>query len=137
VSEAGHRYIEHTADLALEVWGANEPIMLAEACRAVIEVLTEAAPLAGTHEHPISLDAIDRGDRLVRLLNEVLYLALVNGFLTIDAKLALHDGGLSGKLVGEAHAADKIRTEIKAATYHDLQVTQTPTRMTARVVLDV
>lgn len=133
----GHRQIEHTADLALEIWGADFGEMLGEAARAVVGVLTDEHPPAGVDRRDVEIAAIDDEDCLVRWLNEVLYLALVDGFLVHDAALERTPAGLRGHAIGSADARAAIVTEVKSATYHDLVVRREGDRWIARVVMDV
>ena len=133
---SGHRPIDHTADLAIELWADDLPALLAEGARALVEILTDGATLVATAERPIELDAIDDEDRLVRFLNEVVWLALGEGFLVVDATLEPTPTGLRGHVRGSLDAG-KIVTEVKSATYHDLTLTRTPEGLRAQVVIDV
>jgi SHS2 domain-containing protein len=133
---SGHRPLEHTADLALEIWADDLPSLLVEAARALIEILTDGATLVPMAERPIEVDAIDDEDRLVRWLNEVIFLALTEGFLVVDADLEPTPAGLRGHVRGSIDART-IVTEVKSATYHDLALTRTEQGLRARVVLDV
>lgn len=133
----GHRQIEHTADLAFEIWAADFDELMGEAARAVVAVLTDAQPIAGVDRRDIELAAIDDEDRLVRWLNEVLYLALVDGFLVHDTVLDRTPTGLRGHVLGKADARAEIVTEVKSATYHDLVVRRDGDGWVARVVMDV
>lgn len=134
---AGHRQLEHTADLALELWAPDEPALLVEGARALVGLLTEAPPPSGDASRPVELRALDPEDRLVRWLSEVIYLATVEGFLVTDAALTLAGDGLRGTARGVAEAGSRLRTEIKAVTYHDLELVRGPQQVRARVVLDV
>jgi SHS2 domain-containing protein len=134
---AGHRQIEHTADVAFELWGASLGALLGEAARAVVALLTDGRTPDGDDRRDVELAAFDDADRLVRWLNEVLYLALVEGFLVNDATLEITPGGLRGQVRGRADARDAIVTEVKSATYHDLVVRNEGDRWFARVVMDV
>jgi SHS2 domain-containing protein len=134
----GHRQLEHTADIALELWAPTEAELLVEGARAVIELLTEGESAGERDELPVTLEAVDPEDRLVRWLNEVLVLAVTRGFLTGGAALELIGGtALRGVLRGEAHAAHRVRAELKSATYHDLELTRDARGYRARVVIDV
>jgi SHS2 domain-containing protein len=135
--DRGHRLLDHTADVAVELWAPDEPALLEEGARALVELLTEGAPLVGTAERAVELEAIDPEDRLVRWLSEVLYLATVEGFLVTGAALELPDAALRGTVRGMPAAAAALRTEIKAVTHHDLRLERGPQGVRARVVLDV
>ncbi len=134
---AGARQVEHTADLALELWGRTEAAMLEAGAQAVVAVMTDGADVAGEDLREVDVEAIDAEDRLVRWLNEVLYWASVEGFVLARAELQCSPSGVRGRAWGREHAADLLRTEIKAATYHDLHVVEDADRVVARVVLDV
>ena len=134
---AGARQLEHTADLALELWGPNEPRMLEAGAVAVVEILTDGATLDAPDERTVELEAIDAEDRVVRWLNEVLYWASVGGFIVARADLEVTPDGLRGRAFGRASAKHLLKTEIKAATYHDLRVEAEDGQVRAQVVLDV
>ncbi len=137
MSDRGHRSIEHTADLAVELWAPDEPALLVEGARALVELLTGGAAIDATAERTLELTAIDAEDRLVRWLAEVLYLASFEGFLVDDATLELSGASLRATVRGQSDAADKLETEIKAVTYHDLRLERGPSGVRARVVFDV
>ncbi len=136
-ASAGAREVEHTADLALELWGPDEPAMLQAGACAVVELLTDAAAVSSNDARSVELEAIDAEDRLVRWLSEVLYWASVEGFLVARAELRVTPEGLVGRAFGQEGGAALLKTEIKAVTYHDLHVVSETDRVVARVVLDV
>lgn len=140
MTASGHRWLEHTADLCLSVWADDEAALLHEAARALVDALTEGAALGDAEDatRDIEIDALDAEDRLVRWLNEVLYLATTEGVFVRDAELRLRGaGGLSGRVVGPGAGVAAVRAEIKSATYHDLHVRRADGRVVAQVVLDV
>lgn len=141
---SGHRAVEHTADLAIELWAPDELELLDEGRKALLELLTEGGAnqldqsVGSAATRAVAIDALDPEDRLVRYLNELLYLATVEGFLATGAALTLRPPGhLEGQLRGQADARALLRTEIKAVTYHDLHLTHTAGEVRARLVLDV
>ena len=136
-SSAGAREVEHTADLALEIWGPDEPRMLEAGARAVVGLLTDGAQVSAQDVRSVELEAMDAEDRLVRWLNEVLYWASVEGFMVARAELEVTEDGLRGRAIGQEDSAGLLKTEIKAATYHGLRVVRSEGRVQALVVLDV
>ena len=141
----GYRQVDHSADLAVEIWAPSEEELLAEGARAVVDMLTDGAAVAGDAEQGaegwterrIDLETIDPEDRLVQWLNEVIVVAITEGFLIGTVDIALRDHGLSATVRGRANAGDVITTELKSATYHDLHVLSGPDGWRARVVIDV
>ena len=118
----GYRQVDHTADIALALWAPTEEDLLAEGARGVIDLLTEGASFLPQKIRRVSLQTLDAEDRLVQVLNEVLVLAVVDGFLTASLSLTLLPNGVEMTLHGEDDAADRIHTELKAVTYHGLQL---------------
>lgn len=133
----GHRQIDHTADLALELWAESEAGLLDEGARALVEILSEGAPIDETGVRQIELQTLDAADRLVQVLNEVLVLALTEGFLAARLEAELLDGGVRLKVAGDLDGARKLRAELKSVTYHDLVVEERGGGWYARVVIDV
>ncbi|HUS64795.1 MAG TPA: archease [Kofleriaceae bacterium] len=135
--ERGYRQLDHTADLALELWGPSEEELLIAGAEAVIDVMTESAPPgAATAERTVELDAVDGADRLVQWLNEIIVAAVTGGFLARAAEIRL-DGssGLRARLRGEP---GQVLAELKSATYHELELgREAGGGWRARVVIDV
>lgn len=156
-ARAGYRQIDHTADLALEIWAATEAEMLATGARAVIAILTESAEISPSESRVVNVEALDPEDRLVQWLNEIIVTAIVDGFLFAEIEtLELYPGSerkgqndadgpgsdgdsvsLRARIRGQADGSEHIATELKSATYHDLQLTITEARAECRVVIDV
>lgn len=138
MTDAGYRTIDHTADVAVELWAPSEEALLVEAARAAIGIITEDAAFEGGDERSVEIESADEEDRLVRWINEVLWLSTRDGFLLADADITLHEGGLRARVRGASEARGLVVTEIKAATYHDLHLAKESSgRYVARVVFDV
>jgi SHS2 domain-containing protein len=134
----GHHQIDHTADLAFEVWADDEASLLEEAAHALILAMTEGAEAMGVAARVVELDSLDAEDRLVRFLNEVAVLAMTDGFVTASASVSLHEHGLCATLHGEEDARAKVLAEVKAVTYHDLSLARGEDGLwRARFVVDV
>ena len=131
------RMIEHTADLAMELEAPTEARLLEEGARAVVALLTGGATVTGRAEHRLELRSIDREDRLVQWLNEVLLLATVDGFVAASCTVELNGGGLVALLTGREQAWDLLEQELKSVTYHDLVLEQRADAWFARIVIDV
>jgi SHS2 domain-containing protein len=135
--DRGHRQVEHTADLALEIWAPSEEEVLEEGLKALVGILTGGARVAPRHSREVAIEALDPEDRLVRWLNEVLYLATVERFLACEAQIQLTPGGIHARLRGETDGRTRLQTEVKSVTYHGLALSRQDGGLIARVVLDV
>jgi SHS2 domain-containing protein len=134
----GHRQLDHTADLALEIWAATESDLLVEAARALVQVMTEGGRPSPTAIVSLELDALDREDRLVHWLNEIVVRAVRDGFLMADADVTLDAvTGLAARVRGQPDAFHLVRTELKGVTYHDLLLENDDRGWRAKIVVDV
>jgi SHS2 domain-containing protein len=134
----GHRQLDHTADLALELWGDSEEEVLVAGAEAVTEILTDGAAVADQAARDVTIAAVDPADRLVQWLNEIIVAAVVDGFLFLRAAVEL-DGatGLRARVRGQTGGHARVVTELKSATYHDLALEREATGWRARVIIDV
>jgi len=121
---SGHRLLPHTADVRFEAWAPTREACLAEAVRALANIVvdTTTAP-PPTASMPVRLPATTDIDLLVSLLEEVIYDVDVLGVLTLDAHLAVApDGGaVTGHLrTAPLAALPQTGCAPKAITRHDL-----------------
>jgi SHS2 domain-containing protein len=134
----GHRFLDHTADVALEIWAPSRQRLLEHAACVVIGLLTEGSPIVPDADRVVHLVGLDDEDLLVRWINELLWLATGEGFVTASAKVSACGHELHADLRGRRDAGHLVVSEIKSATYHGLRLAQEPDgRWLGRVVLDV
>jgi SHS2 domain-containing protein len=133
----GFEQLDHTADLCLRLYGPSVEAVFAQGAYAVVSLLTEAALVQPAVRRAVALEGLDREDLLVRWLNEVLVLAIAEGFLVAEVDVRVEGVRLAGSVAGEAGAQHKITSELKAATYHHLAFTGADDHFEARVVIDV
>jgi SHS2 domain-containing protein len=131
----GHRELEHTADLALEVWAPDLPSLLAEAARGMYRLMGVVLADGARQRRRIELTAADRESLLVDFLAELLYLAESEDLAFDVIDLEAEEDRLRAKLEGapmRSHTKD-----IKAVTYHHLEVRDTARGVETRIVFDV
>jgi SHS2 domain-containing protein len=132
---AGHRELEHTADWELEVWGSDMPALFGEAARGMYELMgVEISEDARCHRQ-LELLADDREQLLVSFLGELLFLAETED-LAFDGFLLQVDGtSLLARLEGGSIVA--LSKEIKAVTYHRLEILKTGRGLETSIIFDV
>ena len=131
----GHRELEHTADWALEVWAPDLEALLAESARGMYGLMGVVLAEGPRQRRRLELAAADRESLLVDFLAELLYLAESEGLAFDSLELETADGRLAAILEGgpiESHTKD-----IKAVTYHRLEVCDTERGLLTRIVFDV
>ncbi len=132
---AGFREIEHTADWALEVWAPTWPELLEQAARGMYALLRVRPATAPLTARPLHLQALDRAGLLVDFLSELLFWLEVDRWMAQTFHLQATATHLRGRLRGGPVQGQE--KEIKAVTYHAVQVTAEPPGWRARVTFDV
>ncbi|MDY6846034.1 MAG: archease [Chloroflexota bacterium] len=132
---SGYEEVEHTADIALRVWGADFFTLLKESAKGMYELM-------GVIENPglpmKVIFTIGHGSnemQLVDFLNEVLYLMESQAgyydnftFINTDEGINVHASGY--KIIS-------YQRNIKAVTFHDLEVIETKGRFETTITFDV
>lgn len=136
---------DHTADFGLRVFGPDAKALFRDAALAIFDLMTDRAALTPVEMTPVETVSVqvvgdDWPDLMFNWLREVLYCWTGRELLVQDAiLLELAPCRLSARLTCAPFDPDRheILHEIKAVTYHDLSVEQTPDGWQARIILDV
>ena len=119
---SGFKELDHTADAAVQVWGATLPMLFQQAllafyaiagAREIIDADT-TSEIMDLHLRETDLEAL-----LIAFLTEVLY-SLSDGILFTPQKISIQGNTLDAKLIGKKGIT--MQREIKAVTYHHLQI---------------
>jgi SHS2 domain-containing protein len=132
---AGFKEREHAADWELEAWAPDLPGLLVQAARGMNSLMGVVLEPGTPVERRLSLAFLDAESLLVAFLNELLYYLETENLAFESFELHMENQILNARLFGaQVVAIDK---EIKAATYHNLEVQHSQGQARARVVLDV
>lgn len=137
----GYRFFDHTADFGLEIFGDDVTSLFEEAAKALFDLITPAAegPIQN-HQHIIEVSGQDWADLMVNWLRELLYLWNGESQLVREVDLTtLEETRLQATVTCENYDPDRheIRNEIKAVTYHQIDVSPHEDGWRARVVFDI
>jgi SHS2 domain-containing protein len=142
---ANYEIVDHTADWALRVWGHNLADLLLQAALGMNNLMigaetavsaNSALVIPATTSRTLTLDAFDQETLLVDWLSELAYFAemeqLVFPTITLTNVSPTHlDAQIQGGPVPE------LVKHIKAVTYHNLEIKETPNGLEATIVFDV
>jgi SHS2 domain-containing protein len=130
-----YRWVEHTAEVELELDGQSEEEVLREALSALAELLGEAGDRKPDERREVEVGARDRPALLAAWLEELAFLAESQGFVATRVE-SIELGGDRLRAVVAGYAGDPPPL-VKAVTYHRLQFEPSPAGYVARVVFDV
>ncbi|HAF63000.1 MAG TPA: hypothetical protein DCK95_11850 [Anaerolineaceae bacterium] len=131
----GFKEIEHTADIAVEVWGDSIQVLFNQAAMALYAIAA-VQMIDGIESSALQLDlkGTDIETLLVAFLSELLYY-LDDGIFFTNMQITITECSLNGELSGGRKAL--IGREVKAITYHDLDIQLQDDIYRTRIVFDV
>ena len=132
---SGYREVEHTADQELEVWAPDLDSLLVEAAHGMYDLSEVTFEKAPRLERTFSAPYTDPESLLVDFLSELLFFAEDEGVAFDWFQVELDQDRCHCRLGGAAIAS--IGKEIKAVTYHRLEVQQTSQGLRVNIVFDV
>ncbi|MBD0329945.1 MAG: archease [Thermoleophilia bacterium] len=126
--------MEHTAELGLELEGESDEEVFRAALDAFAELVADEGGGEGIRRR-IVLEGGERGDLLVRWLEELVFLADAERF--VPERVVALELGREGVRAEVAGRLGSPRPLVKAVTYHDVEFARQGGRTRAHVVLDV
>ncbi len=146
VVSTGHfAFIEHTADIGLEIKADSEKELFQQALEGFAALVCQSGEIESNRMFAININARDMGALLVEWFNECVYLFDVHGFIPRRIKTfsisKLHDGSIDvrARVEGDTYDPERhvLNREVKAATYHNLSADLSHPPFTARIFFDL
>lgn len=134
-----YRYINHTADLGIEVRGKTLKELFINTARAIFETQLKGEILS-TERLKIEITSPSLEELIVEWCRELLYNFAVKGFIPKDYKIKItKDHHLAAHLEGDRFDSKrhKIKLEIKNPTYHNLSIKKLARDYLATIIFDV
>jgi SHS2 domain-containing protein len=134
-----YEQIDHTADMAARVYGGTVRELFENAAYAMFDMMGGPEGLIPEETCEVSVEGVDRESLLVAWLNELGYRAQTSGtFFFRFEVLVMNEKAVKGVAYGQkVRGKEHLRAEIKAATYHELEIKRTDDGYEATVVFDV
>ncbi len=134
------RELDHTADTGIEVWAESLPQLFERAAWGLFALLTDPETVRPREAVAFALEASDVQALLVRWLSELNYFHITRRwvFSRFDIQ-QLNERQLQAQAWGEPIDPDRhtIYTEVKAVTYHGLQLERQDGQWYARIIFDL
>ena len=131
---------DHTADIGLHVFAADPAGLFTTAARALFDIMIDARMVRAEQSLYLSVEGLDWPDLMVNWLRELLFLWSGKDLLVHGVNIhQIQPRGLEAEVIVDPF--DPLRhsvvTEIKAVTYHGVDVQQQLTGWEAKIILDV
>lgn len=132
--------IDHTADLGYRVTAPAETLLFERAATGLMLLLTNVSAVEPVEKRTVSVTASDRTALMRTWLAELNFLHIHERVLFSTFEVtSLTETALRATVGGEAFDPERhdLHTEIKAVTYHGLDVRQHDGRWEAQVIVDM
>jgi len=139
MASGSYELIEHTADVGIRVMAATPDALFETAALALTELMTDVATVEPRLERAMELKEESLDLLLVCWLQEILFLMDTEGLVFSVFEVQIEGAALQATLRGEPFNPEvhPRKSDVKAVTYHHLEVTTHGDGWEARVILDV
>ena len=134
------KILDHTADIGLIVYGDDLKALFENAGEAFFYLITDLRKVRRRIERRINIKGESLDRLMVDWLSELLYFHDVDHFLFKSFKVeSVGEDGLKAVVKGEPfqEGVHVIKTEVKAVTYHQIEVRQEKERWRAQIIFDL
>jgi len=135
-----YEFINHTADVGIKVWGESLESLFENAAYSMFDILTELDKVKAKKSLGVEIEGKRTDELLADWLRNLLYKFNGDGYLLREFNIEeISNKGLKAKVRGEKLNLSRhsLKTEIKAVTYHGLEVKKTGQGWEAQVIFDV
>lgn len=135
-----YEFINHTADIGIKVRGKTLRELFANAGYAMFDILTEIKKVSPRENINIKVPGGQIEDILADWLRELLLKFNIDGWVLAGFDVSKVDkSGLEAIVSGEKMdpLKHKLKTEIKAVTYHNLKIQKEGNLWEAQIIFDV
>jgi len=135
-----YRFIDHTADVAFEVYGSNLKELIENATLAFYDAFVFLDRLEVSKSKEVEVEADSPDYLLFDWLNELLFLFETEFFAGKEVEVDIKEGKnlkAKGKLKGGRIVPELVKTEPKAITFHKFRVERRDNGWYAFVIVDI
>jgi SHS2 domain-containing protein len=139
-NKPNYSIIDHTADLGITVRGTDARDLYEEAAGSLTHLMVRVNPAREIATEKLSVTGRDSADLMVRWLGEILYLFEGESKIVLRVRI---DFMSSSRLDATLQTVpfdpdnDEILYEIKAVTYHQIEVAEKADHWEAQIIFDL
>ncbi|MBE6519083.1 MAG: archease [Thermoplasmata archaeon] len=129
--------IDHTADMMVKAFGKTLEECYANAAYALFDQTVDLSDIGTSEETEIRVTGIDDEDRLYSFLSELLFIEDADNLILKEFEVSFEGDDVVCRAKGETldRARHRIKSEVKAVTYHMMEVDRSTPSVT--VLFDV
>jgi SHS2 domain-containing protein len=135
-----YEILDHTADIGIACYGADLMQLFSNAALGLYSLIIDIDNIKEELQREISLSSQDKEGLLVDWLNELIYVFDVEHVIFKRCEFSrLNDNTLQARCFGDKINPEHqtVKREVKAATYHMLEIKSKKDGYEARVIFDI
>jgi len=135
-----YELINHTADLGIKVYGCSLRELFENTAYSMFDIMAELDKVKVRDFLKVEIEGERMDELLADWLRDLLYKFNGEGYLLKDFKIEeIDEKGLKAKVGGEKLDLSRhpLKREIKAVTYHELEVKKIDKGWQAQVIFDI
>ncbi|MCK4528805.1 archease [candidate division WOR-3 bacterium] len=134
-----YEIIEHTADIGIRVKGKTLSLSMEKAILAISDLMLGEIEIKGKEKMEFIIREDDAEIALVSILEEILYIIEHKQFAISKCSVEIINNEYRVHLIGNKYKPYEIvdGVEVKAVTYHQLRLEETPDYWIINFILDV
>ena len=138
VKTGGFEEVAHTADLEIKAWGQDLSSLFVAAAEGMFHLsgIEDYEEGLSSVREQISLEAMDNEGLLILFLEELLY-RLTEDYMFFDIERITIEENFSLKASLRGTQIKSYQRDIKAVTYHRLNIRESENGFTVNVVFDI
>jgi SHS2 domain-containing protein len=138
--EKRYEQFSHTADIGVRVFGKTLKELFENAAFAMFDILADLEGLKGEIAQDFELTAPNHEELLISWLDELLYNFYAKNIIFYKFEVAeLSEDVIRAKAFGRSISENRnrLKTEIKAATYYNLKIIKKDDHYEVEIIFDV
>ena len=135
-----YEIIDHTADIGIKAYGKDLEELFGNAAYGMFDIAADLEGLKPSTSVKIKLEAPNYEELLINWLDELIYNFYTKGIIFSEFKIDKLD---SQHIEAEAHGQhigdnrSRLKTEIKAATFHELKIKESKEGYEVQIIFDI
>jgi SHS2 domain-containing protein len=134
-----YKFINHTADVAITVRGGDLQSLFKNSGDALIDLLFNDGEIKGINTYTITAEGDNEEELLINFLRELFFQFAVYRVVLKEIEFEeFSKTGVTAKVTGEEYDPNrhKLNIDIKAVTYHNVEIKKADDELTVSIVFD-
>jgi len=141
-SDSSKKYVQldHTGDIRIKVFGDSVKELFINAAYALFDLITDVSKIEPQLAETVEVTGTDKEELLVNWLSELNYIFVTESKVFNKFEIVhFGDQEMSATVIGEKFNSHKhsLNTEIKAVTFHDMQIEKVKNIWETKIVFDI